>query len=179
LTTPKSSSAFVTAIVGNPKPRSRTYDVALTCARYVGDALGGANVQAVDLAELGSRLLQWGDEEVGKVLARMRASTVLVVASPTYKATYTGLLKLLFDQVAAGSLRDIVAFPLMVGGAPIHALAVEVHLRPLLVEVGCTCVTPGLFVLESELPTVELTVAEWVDTSRTMLASLADRPSAG
>jgi FMN reductase len=173
------SALHVTAIVGNPKPRSRTYDVALSCARHIGDAVGGAEVHAVDLAELGPRLLQWGDAEVGEVLALMHASAVIVVASPTYKATYTGLLKLLFDQIPAGSLRGTVAFPVMVGGAPTHSLAVEVHLRPLLVEVGCTCATPGLFVLESDLATVDRTVAEWVDASAMLLAPRLERPPAG
>ena len=166
---PPTSRPVVTAIVGNPKPRSRTYDVATACAHHIGEVLGGADLRTVDLAELGARLLQWGDEEVGEVLARVRSSSVLVVASPTYKATYTGLLKLLFDQIAAGSLRGVVAFPVMVGGAAAHSLAVEVHLRPLLVEVGCTCVTPGLFVLESELATVDQAIAEWVDASRRLL----------
>jgi len=181
LSPPPAGRPVVTAIVGNPKPRSRTYDVASACAREVGDALGGAELHTFDLAELGPRLLQWGDAEVGQVLARVHASSVLVVASPTYKATYTGLLKLLFDQIAGGSLGGIVAFPVMVGGAANHALAVEVHLRPLLVEVGCTCVTPGLFVLESELTTIDQTVAAWVDASKPLLSSgsVSSRPRAG
>ena len=49
----------------------------------------------------------------------------------------------------------------MVGAGPAHALAVEVHLRPLLVEIGATLPTRGLYVLESDLPRLEEVVAEW------------------
>jgi FMN reductase len=179
LTAPSTGIPRVTAIVGNPKPRSRTYDVALVCARQMADALGGAEVHGIDLADVAPRLLQWGDDRVAEILARMRASSVLVVASPTYKATYTGLLKLLFDQVPAGALRGTVGLPVMVGGAATHSLAVEVHLRPLLVEVGCACPTPGLFVLESDLATVEQTVAEWVHSWVMMVAPLVSPRATG
>ena len=85
------------------------------------------------------------------------------MASPTYKATYTGLLKLLFDQIAAGELHRTQAVPLMVGGAPNHVLAVDVHLRPLLLEVGCSCPTQGLYILESELDNVATVIGAWAD----------------
>jgi FMN reductase len=156
-------SGLVTALVGNPKPRSRTYDAALRCATRVAELRGDPRVEAIDLIELGPRLFSRDDEGVQSALALVRASPVLVVASPTYKGTYTGLLKLLFDQIAAGELHGTLALPLMLGGAASHALAVDVHLRPLLVEVGCSCPTAGLFLLESELPGLEETLTAWLE----------------
>ena len=71
-----------------------------------------------------------------------------MVASPTYKATYTGLLKLFLDRFATDGLRG-VAVPLMLGAGPGHALAPELTLRPVLTEIGglvpaggCTSSTP-------------------------------------
>ena len=61
-------------------------------------------MESVDLAELGPALLEWNNPTVTLVRDALRTSTVLVVASPTYKATYTGLLKLLFDQIGADEL---------------------------------------------------------------------------
>src|SRR5262249_15931893 len=84
-----------------------------------------------------------------------------VVASPTYKATYTGLLKVFLDRIAGGALLGQLAVPLMVAGAPQHALAVETHLRPLLIELGATCLTPGLCVLESHLDHVDGVIDAW------------------
>jgi FMN reductase len=67
----------------------------------------------------------------------------LLVASPTYKGTYTGLLKVFLDQMPHQALAGTAAFPLLVMRLPQHALAVEVHLRPLLVELGANLPTPG------------------------------------
>jgi FMN reductase len=153
----------VLAVVGNPKAGSRTLAAAQECAARVA-ALVGAEVGAVDLADLAPKLLGWGDPDVAAVRAELRAASVVVVASPTYKATYTGLLKLLFDQIGAGELAGVVGVPLMVGGAPDHALAVDVHLRPLLVEVGLSCPTAGLYVLEGDLPGVAGVVEAWLAT---------------
>jgi FMN reductase len=47
---------------------------------------------------------------------------VLVVASPTYKATYSGLLKAFLDRLATGSLAGKTAVPVLLGGAPNHQL---------------------------------------------------------
>ena len=86
---------------------------------------------------------------------------VLVVASPTYKGTYTGLLKAFLDRLPGGALASTVALPLLVMGDARHALAVEVHFRPLLVELGATVPTPGLALLESELQELEPVLDRW------------------
>ena len=74
-----------------------------------------------------------------------------MIASPTYKATYTGILKSLLDSVPHDGLAGVIAIPLMVAGDRVHALAVEVHLRPVLVELGAITPTRGLFFEESSL----------------------------
>jgi FMN reductase len=131
-------------VVGNPKPGSRT----LQAARHVARALGDGDPDVVaDLAVLGHALLDWQDEHVPKLVAEVGGADLVVVASPTYKGTYTGLLKLFLDRVPTGGLRG-VAVPLMLGAGPAHALAPELTLRPVLAELGATTVRAH-YVLES------------------------------
>ena len=59
----------------------------------------------VDLATLGPALLDWQDPTVAELVAAVGAADLVVVASPTYKGTYTGLLKLFLDRFAADGLR--------------------------------------------------------------------------
>jgi FMN reductase len=133
-------------VVGNPKPRSRTR----AAAEVVAERLtGAAPDRVIDVVDLGAGLLGWGDPEVGDAVAAVRAAEVAVVASPTYKATYTGLLKLFLDQIGTGDLAGVVAVPLMLGGGPAHALAPELLLKPVLVELGATAPTRGLYLLDS------------------------------
>src|SRR5690606_41375431 len=72
----------------------------------------------------------------------------VVVASPTFKATYTGVLKLFLDQLPADGLAGVVGVPLMLGAGPGHLLAPELLLKPVLVELGATCPTQGLYLLD-------------------------------
>jgi FMN reductase len=155
----------IAVVVGNPKPASRT----LNAATNIAERLAGRPADVViDLVELGPGLLAWGDEAVGKAVADVQRASAVVVASPTYKASYTGLLKLFLDQFEAGSLNGVVAFPLMLGGAWLHALAPEVFLKPVLVELGASCPVRGLYLLDSDYespPGLE----EWVESGRRFL----------
>lgn len=134
------------AVVGNPKPASRTADAAVRLAR----ALGADDVELIDLIEFGGKLIGWGDPDVAAAVARVQASDLAIFASPTYKATYTGLLKLFLDQFAtATGLAGVVGVPLMLGAGPGHALAADVLLKPVLVELGAITPAPGLYQLDS------------------------------
>lgn len=138
-------SARVAVVVGNPRARSRTYESALVLA----DRLGGADL-VVDLADHASELFDWSSETVSDLVEQVAGSLVVVVASPTYKATYTGLLKAFVDRFPHQGLGGVTAVPLMLGGSPAHSLAIDHGLRPLLVELGATVPTGGLYVLDSE-----------------------------
>jgi len=152
----------VAVVVGNPKAASRTLDA----ATRVAERLAGRPADLVlDLVELGPGLLGWGDEAVGRAVAQVQGASWVVVASPTYKATYTGLLKLFLDQFAAGSLAGVVAFPLMLGGAWSHALAPEVFLKPVLVELGASCPVSGLYLLDTDYET-PAGLDQWIESAR-------------
>ena len=155
----------VAVVVGNPKPASRTLDAAVKVAERVA---GHPPELVIDLIKLGPGLLGWGDEAVGRAVADVQAASAVVFASPTYKASYTGLLKLFLDQFAAGSLDGVIAFPLMLGGAWMHALAPEVFLKPVLVELGASCPVRGLYLLDSDYES-PARLDEWVESARRFL----------
>jgi FMN reductase len=132
---------------------------------------------SVDIIELGAGLLEWENDAVNDVLKRIEQSQLLIVASPIYKATYTGLLKLLLDRIPMEGLSGRVAIPVMVAAAPIHVLAVETHLRPVLVELGACCPTRGLVVMESKLGELSDAVGKWLEGAKPVLAALLIRES--
>jgi FMN reductase len=154
---------FVT-LVGNPKPSSRTLDVAGAAADAIAGVLGlDAGCSVVDLSVLARRLLLPEPSAAVEDAAELvRDADLLLVASPTFKGTYTGLLKVFLDRLPYRALLGSCALPLLVMNAPQHALAVDVHLRPLLVELGATVPTPGLAVLESDLDRLDDVLRPWV-----------------
>jgi FMN reductase len=163
-----------TCVVGNPRVGSRTFQAAAELTRQLAAAARerGASVAEtyLDLAEIAPRLFDWEDAVVAERLSETLAADLLVVASPTYKATYTGLLKAYVDRFPPSALEGKVAIPVMMGAAPIHQLAVELHLLPLLLEVGATCPVRGLYVLESQLPDWPQAAAAWVAATAAVLA---------
>ena len=109
-------------------------------------------------------------QRVVDLLAAVASSRIIIVASPTFKATYTGLLKTFFDRYTTNALLSAVAVGVMTGAAPTHALAVEVHLRPLLVELGAATPTRGLYVTEQQFDDLEATIGPWADEAAPRVA---------
>ncbi|MBV9593883.1 MAG: NAD(P)H-dependent oxidoreductase [Actinobacteria bacterium] len=154
-----------TLLVGNPRPRSRTFEA----ARLVAETLSGAPPDVeIDVVDFGSALFDWNDAGVARAVAQVGASDLLVVATPTYKGTYTGLLKLFLDRFGAGSLNGVIAVPLMLGGDWRHSLAPEVFLKPVLAELGASTPTRGLFLLDSDYNESEA-LTDWLNVARTQL----------
>jgi len=135
----------VVVVVGNPKTGSRTRQAADLLARRL---TGNPPDASIELADLGPALLGWGSPEVEAAKESVRGADLVVFASPTFKATYSGLLKLFLDQFSAGELAAKPAVALMLGASPHHALAGEHTLKPVLSEIGCSCPAPALFLLD-------------------------------
>ena len=162
------------AVVGNPKPRSRT----LEAAGIVAEELTGSPPDAViDVIDLGAGLLTWGDPAVGAAVERVAGAGLVVWACPTYKATFTGLLKLFLDQFPPDSLTGTVGVPLMLGAGPAHAMAPDFLLKPVLVELGATCPTRGLYLLDSTYADRE-SYAAWTAIARQQVANALGRVTA-
>jgi FMN reductase len=151
----------ISVIVGNPKPRSRTLRVAETVAGRIAEETGGRVVQVVDLCDYAGDLFKWPDERLAAVSDSLAGCDLLVVASPTYKAAYTGLLKAFLDRYPAMGLSGVTAVPVMTGGCERHAMVVDTTLRPLLVELGASVPTRALFFLMSRMGEMQAVVDQW------------------
>jgi len=164
-----------TIIAGNPKPDSRTLDAAALLAARI---TGRAPDTVIDVITLGESLLGWGDDTVKAAVASAAASDLLIVASPTYKASYTGVLKLFLDKFDGGTgLAGVVAVPLMLGAGDAHAMAPEVHLKPVLVELGAIVPVQGLY-LNEKTYTDDSSTRAWLARWQPVILTLTSKGSA-
>ncbi len=154
-------------VVGNPKAQSRTLGLAAQVAAAAAGAAGldGADTLTIDLAGLGPQLFDWSSSGVREAVDGIRSCALVVVASPTYKASYTGLLKSFLDWFSTSDLQGVTVVPVMTGAGAHHALAVEVHLRPVLIELGATLPTRGLYVTEGELAEADAVITTWLQAA--------------
>ena len=160
----------IAVITGNPRPQSRTHNVALAAAdTLAAEITPRPGRLAIDLAEHAARLFDWSDPALTRLNEEVAVSDIAIFASPTYKASYTGMLKAFLDRYGSNGLAGVVAVPVMTGGWPGHLLAVEVHLRPVLVELGATVPARGLYVTEPELPELDALAAKWAATATPLI----------
>jgi FMN reductase len=160
----------VVVLCGNPRAGSRTLNVASAAAA----ALTTEEPLILDLAALPAPFGPAAATDLAAPLAAVRAARLLIVASPTYKATYTGLLKAFFDLLPGPALAGVTAVPVMTAGGARHALAADVHLRPLLLELGANTPTPALVVLEEDLPRLDEVVRDFADVAAPLLGLVGE-----
>jgi len=165
----------IAVVTGNPKPASRTHGAALAVAGALSAALAGPVTRVtpaapgahlvVDLSEHAPSLFDSSAAELSRLTAEVAAADIAIFASPTYKASYTGMLKAFLDRYGSNGLAGTIAVPVMTGGWAGHSLAVEVHLRPVLVELGATIPARGLYITEPEFGELDAAVARWAVTA--------------
>ena len=118
ITRPSKTLAFVDHIVQEIGRRNglsaRSWDI-----EDLGPSLAGAR-RATAL-----------DEPAQAILQAITEADVLVIGSPTYKGSYTGLFKHFFDLLDPAALRGKPVLLTATGGGDRHALIVEHQLRPL------------------------------------------------
>ena len=138
----------VVVVSGHPRLGSRT----AALAEEVGRALAeGPEPDVIHVSRLGAGVLVGDAPATVDALDRIRKADLLVVATPTYKGAYTGLLKVLFDHLPARALDGIDAVTVVTAGIQPQAEAAEGHLRALLTELGALLARPGLTVVEKDL----------------------------
>ena len=136
-------------------------DAALALRDALAAELGDGDTALVDLPELGAELLDPGSARRADALATTAGADLLVVASPTVQGDLHRPAEALRRRLGASPLTGTYAVGLMVGAGPGHALAIDAHLTPLLLELGASCPWRGLYVLESELPALPERARDW------------------
>jgi FMN reductase len=83
-------------------------------------------------------------------LAAVIGADALIVVTPTFQASYSGLFKSFIDLVEAGSLRGMPVLLAATGGTERHSLVIEHALRPLFSYLGALTVPTGVYAATSD-----------------------------
>jgi FMN reductase len=90
-------------------------------------------------------------------LQRIESADVLVVASPVYRASFTGLFKHLFDFIDQYALVDTPVLLAASGGSERHALIIEHQFRPLFAFFQALTLPVGIYAHDSDFTDYQLT----------------------
>lgn len=76
---------------------------------------------------------------------------VVVVLTPVYKASFTGVLKTFLDLLPQKVLKGKKVIPLAIGGSLGHLLAIEYALKPVLSVLGATEILDTVYVIDQQI----------------------------
>lgn len=142
----------IVSLSGSPSPRSRSaWLLQLAQARLQSAA---HEQHAIVVRELPAHALvaaDTADRSVRDAIARVAAADLLIVATPIYKAAYSGLLKLFLDLLPQDALRGKAVLPIATGGSLAHLLAMDYALKPVLSALGARDILDGVFATDAQL----------------------------
>ena len=144
--------AAIVVLSGSPSATSRT--AALTERLASRLAEWGHRITLVRVRDLPAEALIGADAshpEIAEVITKIQESDGLVVASPIYKAAYTGVLKTLLDLLPHMAFAGKVVLPMLTGAGQVHSLAVDYALRPVLSSLGPYHIVPGVFLVDKDI----------------------------
>ncbi|MNO70016.1 FMN reductase (NADPH) [compost metagenome] len=146
----------VTIINGSPTPGSR-----LTAVMALAEELlqkEGFEVQRLNVGELPPEDLihtKFESEHIVKANALVAGADAIIVASPVYKASYTGVLKTFLDLIPEKGLAGKVILPLFIGGSLAHLLSIDYSLKPVLSVLGARHILGGVYTVDSQVARTE------------------------
>ena len=85
------------------------------------------------------------------LLEQIERADGLVIATPVYKASFSGALKTVLDLLPERALSHKVVLPIATGGSIAHMLAVDYALKPVLSALKAQEMLHGIFAEDSQI----------------------------
>ncbi|GAB4216732.1 MAG: NADPH-dependent FMN reductase [Synechococcales cyanobacterium] len=142
----------VIAISGSPATSSRTQAV----LGYTLNVLSqnGIETALIRVRDLPAEDLLYGRYNSAAILAaneQVAQAQGVIIATPVYKAAYTGVLKSYLDLLPQTGLAGKVVLPIATGGTLAHLLSIDYSLKPLISALGSRQVLQGVYVVDKQV----------------------------
>ena len=147
----------VLLIAGSPTEHSRSATLLDGVAERLHAAVDDRRLRVErlrirDLSPQALLLADWGHASVVRAIEQVANARALVIATPVYKAAYSGVLKVFLDLLPQTALKGKAVLPIATGGSPHHMLALDYALRPVLQSLGARHILPGVYASDAQSP---------------------------
>jgi FMN reductase len=138
---------------GSPSAPSTTWRL----LQLLGERLAalGHRTVALQVRELPAQALLRAETEdlaLREALAWVAEADAVVVGTPVYKASFSGVLKTFLDLLPQDGLAGKLVLPVATGGSQSHMLALDYALRPVLASLGPRHILPSIYATSEQLP---------------------------
>lgn len=147
---------YVVTLAGSPSQRSRSgvlLDVARNWLHERGAELRSYGVRDFPAEDL--LHARFDSPRVVELIEQVARADGLVIATPVYKASIAGALKVLLDLLPERALSHKVVLPLATGGSNAHMLAVDYALKPVLAALKAQETLHGVFAEDNQVQYAE------------------------
>lgn len=177
---------LIVLIGGSPSVRSRSA-VLLNQARFWLEARG-VEVREIGVRNFSPEVLLFADfahPQVSELRELVAQADGLLVATPVYKASFSGALKTLLDLLPERALEHKAVLPIATGGSSAHLLAVDYALKPVLAALKAQEMLQGVFAQDGQIQYASSSTPELLDAAlqarleeslEHLLAAIARRP---
>jgi len=143
----------VLLIAGSPSEHSRSAALLdVVSERLLAQHIHHDRLHIRDLSPQALLLADVHHKTIRHALAQVASARAVVIATPVYKAAYSGVLKVFLDLLAQDALNGKVVLPLATGGSPHHMLALDYALRPVLQSLAAKHILPGVYATDAQVP---------------------------
>jgi FMN reductase len=113
----------------------------------------GIPPEVINVRQLPSEALiqaKFNHEEIIAANKKVEDSNIIVILTPVYKASYSGVLKTYLDLLPQNGLEGKIILPIAVGGTFGHLLMIDYSLKPVFTALGATHILKGAFILDNQ-----------------------------
>ena len=143
---------LVVTLGGSPSQRSRSGVLLDKTRQWLQDK--GVEVVSYQIRDFPAEDLlhaRFDSPKVIDLLQQIENADGLLIATPVYKASFSGALKTLLDLLPERALEGKVVLPLATGGTVAHMLAVDYALKPVLAALKAQEMLHGIFAEDSQI----------------------------
>ncbi|KTC17104.1 NADPH-dependent FMN reductase [Pseudomonas marginalis ICMP 9505] len=147
---------LVVTLGGSPSQRSRSGVLLEKSRQWLQDK--GVEVVSYQIRDFPAEDLlhaRFDSPKVIDLLQQVANADGLVIATPVYKASFSGALKTVLDLLPERALAHKIVLPMATGGSIAHMLAVDYALKPVLSALKAQELLHGIFAEDSQIAYAE------------------------
>jgi FMN reductase len=140
----------IVALAGSPSANSRSTALLREVLGRFPEGVARSEIALRDLPPAALVRARANDPAIRLAREQVAEADLVVIATPIYKASFSGLLKSFLDLLPQDALRGKTVLALATGGSHAHLLALDYALRPVLAALGARHVLDVVYAVDAQ-----------------------------
>src|SRR6201996_7780842 len=140
----------IVALAGSPSANSRSTALLRDVLGRLPEGVARSEITLRDLPPAALVRAKANDPAIRVAREQVAAAQLVVIATPIYKASFSGLLKSFLDLLPQDALRGKTVLALGTGGSVAHLLALDYALKPVLAALGARHILDAVYAIDAQ-----------------------------